>query len=298
MRVRAGCAREDSWRGWECGVGWGGRGTHGVMCACVARSCVDRARFCAREVQGKMKNFQVYRWNPENPGEKPSMVTYAVDLSKCGPMVLDALFYIKNHIDTSLSFRRSCREGICGSCAMNMNGVNGLACLTYIGTSSDPMPIYPLPHMPIVRDLVPDMTAFYEQHAYIEPWLQRKDVPDGHVGAVEHYQSQEDRAKLNGMYECVLCACCSTSCPSYWWSADTEAAPTNQYLGPAVLLAAYRFVADSRDQFTKERLAKLDHEARLYRCHQIMNCTRACPKGLNPARAIAKLTQKMHEAYA
>lgn len=244
------------------------------------------------------KFFSIYRWNPDEPGKKPALQTYPVDMNECGPMVLDALLKIKDEQDSTLTFRRSCREGICGSCAMNINGVNALACLSYIepqdgsaaskGSQSSPFLIYPLPHMPVIKDLVPDMTGFYEQYASIEPWLQRKDpTPEG----VENLQSKADRDELEGLYECVLCLCCSTSCPSYWWNQD-------KYLGPATLLAAYRWVADSRDQYTKERLRAIDDEFSLYRCHQIGNCARVCPKGLNPARAIAKLQKKMPEAYA
>jgi len=222
-------------------------------------------------------------------------------------MVLDALMKIKNEQDPTLTFRRSCREGICGSCAMNIDGQNGLACLTFItkgaggggapaaaagaGAGADASKIYPLPHMYVLKDLVPDMQNFYKQYKSIKPWLQTKDVAaDGSAPlATEHRQSADDRKKLDGMYECILCACCSTSCPSYWWNSD-------KYLGPAVLMQAYRWVSDSRDQFTKERLAELDDEFKLYRCHQIMNCTRACPKGLNPARAIAKMMKEMPHA--
>jgi succinate dehydrogenase (ubiquinone) iron-sulfur subunit len=244
------------------------------------------------------KFFKIYRWDPEVEGQKPYMATYAVNLGECGPMVLDALIKIKNEQDPTLTFRRSCREGICGSCAMNIDGQNGLACLTYISkppaggasasASADATKIYPLPHMYVLKDLVPDMQNFYKQYKSIKPWLQTKDMGSDSAPALatEHRQSIEDRKKLDGMYECILCACCSTSCPSYWWNSD-------KYLGPAVLMQAYRWVSDSRDQFTKERLAELDDEFKLYRCHQIMNCTKACPKGLNPARAIAKMMKEM-----
>jgi len=205
-------------------------------------------------------------------------------------MVLDALMKIKNEQDPSITFRRSCREGICGSCAMNINGQNGLACLTAIADGAEDVRIHPLPHMFVIKDLVPDMSNFYAQYKSIKPWL--------HPGAgvapadgTEIRQSADDRKKLDGMYECILCACCSTSCPSYWWNAD-------KYLGPAVLMQAYRWVSDSRDAATKERLAALDDEFKLYRCHQIMNCSKACPKGLNPAKAIAKLMKEMPHAHA
>ena len=218
-------------------------------------------------------------------------------------MVLDALLKIKNEQDPSLTFRRSCREGICGSCAMNIDGTNGLACLTFIDGSdvhdgshaktatSEPMKIYPLPHMNVMKDLVPDMTNFYTQYSSIKPWLRVKDGSDAATGsdgvlAKEHRQSDVDRKKLDGMYECILCACCSTSCPSYWWNSD-------KYLGPAVLMQAFRWISDSRDHFTKERLRELDDEFKLYRCHQIMNCSRVCPKGLNPAKAIASMMKQV-----
>lgn len=205
-------------------------------------------------------------------------------------MLLDALLKIKNEQDPSLTFRRSCREGICGSCAMNIDGGNGLACLDFITQDSSTTKIYPLPHMHVAKDLVPDMNNFYEQYRSIEPWLQTKSSEDKPEDE-EHLQSIDDRKKLDGMYECILCACCSTSCPSYWWNSE-------RYLGPAVLMQAYRWIADSRDEFTSERLKRLDDEFKLYRCHQIMNCTRVCPKGLNPARAIAKMIKQMPEAYA
>jgi succinate dehydrogenase (ubiquinone) iron-sulfur subunit len=230
-----------------------------------------------------MKKFSIYRWDPDKPGDKPHMQEYQVNLNQCGPMVLDALIKIKNEIDPTLTFRRSCREGICGSCAMNINGNNTLACLCKIDSSnlSKPVKIYPLPHMYVVKDLVPDMNNFYKQYKSIEPFLKRKDG-DKTTSAEPHYQSVEDRKKLDGLYECILCACCSTSCPSYWWNGD-------KYLGPAVLMQAYRWMVDSRDQFTKERLEKLKDPFSLYRCHTIMNCTKTCPKGLNPGLAIAEI---------
>ena len=195
-------------------------------------------------------------------------------------------FKIKDEQDNSLSFRRSCREGICGSCAMNINGVNTLACLSKIEkTSSAPQKLAPLPHMFVVRDLVVDMANFYAQYKSIEPYLQ---VKDGELKkGVENYQNKENRAKLDGLYECILCACCSTSCPSYWWNSD-------QYLGPAVLMQAYRWIIDSRDEFTDERLEKVNDAMKLYRCHTIMNCSKVCPKGLNPAKAIAKVKTMVH----
>ena len=214
------------------------------------------------------------------------MQEYKVDMDDCGPMVLDALIKIKNEQDPTLTFRRSCREGICGSCAMNIDGRNTLACLCDVPESGD-MKIYPLPHMHVVKDLVPDMNNFYDQYRSIKPWLQRKsdDAP-----GQECYQSKEDRKKLDGMYECILCACCSTSCPSYWWLSD-------KYLGPATLMQAFRWIDDSRDEFTKERLEALDDTFKLYRCHTIMNCSKTCPKGLNPGRAVAKIKNRVAQLH-
>jgi succinate dehydrogenase (ubiquinone) iron-sulfur subunit len=197
-------------------------------------------------------------------------------------MVLDALIKIKNEMDPTLTFRRSCREGICGSCAMNIGGVNTLACISKIDTNAKVTKIYPLPHMYVIKDLVPDMNNFYKQYKDIQPWLQRNDEDQLGSGEKQLLQSTDDRAKLDGLYECILCACCSTSCPSYWWNAD-------KYLGPAVLMQAYRWMIDSRDQSTKERLDKLRDPFSVYRCHTIMNCTKTCPKGLNPGRAIAEI---------
>jgi len=228
-----------------------------------------------------VRKFSIYRWSPDD-GKNPSIDTYEVDLDKCGPMVLDALIKIKNEIDQTLTFRRSCREGICGSCAMNIDGQNTLACTKGIDECKGEVKIYPLPHMPVVKDLVPDLTNFYAQHAAIEPWLQTKSAEP----AKEWKQSHEDREKLDGLYECIMCACCSTSCPSYWWNGD-------RYLGPAALLQAYRWLIDSRDEATGERLDALEDPFRLYRCHTIMNCAKACPKGLNPAKAIAEIKAMM-----
>ncbi|MFZ9499977.1 MAG: succinate dehydrogenase iron-sulfur subunit [Beijerinckiaceae bacterium] len=228
-----------------------------------------------------IREFRVYRWNPED-GENPRIDTYFVNMDDCGPMVLDAIIWIKNNIDPTLTFRRSCREGICGSCAMNIDGTNTLACTKDMSTISGAVKIYPLPHMQVVKDLVPDLTGFYAQHASIEPWL-KTDTP---APENEWGQSPEDRSKLDGLYECILCACCSTSCPSYWWNGD-------RYLGPAALLQAYRWLADSRDESTGERLDFLEDPFRLYRCHTIMNCAKTCPKGLNPAKAIAEIKNMM-----
>ncbi|PHH80931.1 hypothetical protein CDD82_1435 [Ophiocordyceps australis] len=233
--------------------------------------------------QPQMKTFQIYRWNPDSPDEKPRLQSYTLDLNKTGPMVLDALIRIKNELDPTLTFRRSCREGICGSCAMNINGQNTLACLCRIPEASTDVKLYPLPHTYVVKDLVPDLTHFYKQYKSIEPYLQRETPsPDGK----EYRQSKEDRRKLDGLYECILCACCSTSCPSYWWNAE-------EYLGPAILLQSYRWLADSRDEHKAERKTKLENSMSLYRCHTILNCTRACPKGLNPGKAIAEIKQQM-----
>jgi succinate dehydrogenase / fumarate reductase iron-sulfur subunit len=229
----------------------------------------------------RVRNFRIYRWDPDS-GQNPRYDTFEVDLDQCGPMVLDALIKIKNEIDPTLTFRRSCREGICGSCSMNLNGTNGLACTTAIEELSGEVRITPLPHMEVVKDLVADFTHFYAQYASIRPWLQTATpAPAGK----ERLQTPEQRAKLDGLYECILCACCSAGCPSYWWNSD-------KYLGPAILLQAYRWLADSRDEMTGERLDQLDDPFRLYRCHTIMNCAQVCPKGLNPAKAIAE-TKKM-----
>ncbi len=230
---------------------------------------------------GPVRRFVVYRYDPDS-GENPRLDTYEVDTASCGPMVLDALIKIKNEIDPTLTFRRSCREGICGSCAMNIDGSNTLACLQAIEDVSGDVKIYPLPHMPVVKDLVPDLTNFYAQYASIKPWLQtRTPAPPDQ----ERLQTKEEQELINTPSACILCACCSTSCPSYWWNSD-------RYLGPAALLAAYRWLVDSRDEATGERLDELEDTFRLYRCHTIMNCTNACPKDLNPARAIAE-TKRM-----
>jgi len=245
----------------------------------------------AAATEERIKYFKIYRWDPDHR-QKPYLSTYPIDLNDCGPMVLDALIKIKSEQDPTLTFRRSCREGICGSCAMNINGRNTLACLCYIEPkgeekkSGDVTKIYPLPHMYVVKDLVPDMGNFYEQYRSIEPWLQTKDGKE--EGQAEYLQTREDRAKLDGMYECILCACCSTACPSYWWNAD-------KYLGPAVLMQAYRWIEDSRDEFTDKRLEELDDAFKLYRCHTIMNCTKVCPKHLNPGKAIAHIKKKLAE---
>ncbi len=230
-----------------------------------------------------IKAFKIYRWSPDD-NENPRMDTYYVDSKSCGPMVLDAIIKIKNEIDPTLTFRRSCREGICGSCAMNIDGTNTLACTKGINEVKGTVNVYPLPHLPVVKDLVPDLTNFYAQLRSIEPWLKTETTQP----EKEWKQSRDDRHQLDGLYECILCACCSTSCPSYWWNSD-------RYLGPAVLLQAYRWIIDSRDESTGERLDNLEDPFRLYRCHTIMNCTKACPKGLNPAKAIAEIKMKLVE---
>ena len=233
--------------------------------------------------KGDWREFRIYRWSPDD-GQNPHMDTYQVNLSECGPMVLDAIIKIKNEVDATLTFRRSCREGICGSCAMNIDGTNTLACTKAMSEISGTITIYPLPHMAVVKDLVPDLTHFYAQHRSIEPWLKTESpTPEK-----EWPQSKEDREKLDGMYECILCACCSTACPSYWWNSD-------RFLGPAALLQANRWVEDSRDEATGERLDNLEDPFRIYRCHTILNCATVCPKGLNPGKAIAELKKKMVE---
>jgi succinate dehydrogenase / fumarate reductase iron-sulfur subunit len=230
----------------------------------------------------RVRAFKLYRWSPDD-GQNPRLDTFEVDLDACGPMVLDALIKIKNEIDTTVTFRRSCREGICGSCAMNIDGTNTLACLKPIEEVKGAVKIYPLPHMPVVKDLVPDLTHVYAQYASIKPWLQSESPPPPDR---ERSQSIEERDKLEGLWECILCFCCTTSCPSYWWNGE-------RYLGPAILLQAYRWIADSRDEATGDRLDQLEDPFRLYRCHTIMNCTRTCPKGLNPAKAIGEIKQLM-----
>ena len=230
-----------------------------------------------------IKTFNIYRFDPDT-NMNPRLDRYFVELDSCGPMILDALIKIKNEIDPTLTFRRSCREGICGSCSMNIGGTNTLACLKGISEVKGDINIYPLPHMPVIKDLVPDLTNFYNQHQNIMPWLETKSEKP----KKEWKQSVKDRKKIDGLYECVMCACCSTSCPSYWWNGD-------KYLGPAALLNSYRWLVDSRDQAKDERLDYLEDEFKLYRCHTIMNCTKTCPKGLNPAKTIAEIKKLMIE---
>jgi succinate dehydrogenase / fumarate reductase, iron-sulfur subunit len=231
-----------------------------------------------------VKAFRIYRFDPDR-GENPRMDTFRIDMDDCGPMLLDVLIKIKNEIDSTLTFRRSCREGICGSCAMNIDGVNTLACTLACEDVGSDVRIYPLPHMPVVKDLVPDLTQFYAQYASVKPWLQtRTPAPPDR----ERLQSKVEQEKIDRPSACIMCACCSTACPSYWWNSD-------RYLGPAALLAAYRWIIDSRDEATGERLDALEDPFRLYRCHTIMNCTEACPKDLNPAKAIGEIKKLLAE---
>ncbi len=235
----------------------------------------------APEGTANTRRFDVYRYDPDT-GQNPRLDRFELDMDGCGPMVLDALIRIKNEIDPSLAFRRSCREGVCGSCAFNIDGVNTLACIDSLPKGSRPVRIYPLPHMPVVKDLIPDLTIAYAQLASIEPWLKTDSPPPSR----ERLQSEEERKALDGLWECVLCFCCTTSCPSYWWNSE-------RYLGPAVLLQAYRWIADSRDEHTGERLDALEDPFKLYRCHTIMNCSKTCPKNLNPAKAIGEIKKLM-----
>ena len=242
---------------------------------------VTGKKWSAPDGAKNLKTFKIYRWGGDE-GENPRVDSYEIDLDSCGPMVLDALIKIKNEVDSTVTFRRSCREGVCGSCAMNIDGTNTLACTKYISEVSGDVKVYPLPHMPVVKDLVPDLSTVYAQLTSIEPWMKTQSP----APARERLQSPEERKKLDGLYECILCFCCSTSCPSYWWNGD-------RYLGPAILLQAYRWLADSRDEDTGDRLDQLEDPFRLYRCHTIMNCTKTCPKGLNPAEAIGEIKKMM-----
>jgi succinate dehydrogenase / fumarate reductase iron-sulfur subunit len=229
----------------------------------------------------KSRRFEIYRFDPDS-GENPRLDTYTLDLSRCGPMVLDALIAIKNEIDPTLTFRRSCREGVCGSCSMSINGKNWLACTQAIDDLSGPVRVFPLNHMRVVKDLVVDQTHMYAQYELIQPWL-KTATPQPEK---EWLQSPAERQKLDGYYECILCFSCMGGCPSYWWNSE-------RYLGPAILLQAYRWLSDSRDEGTGERLDILEDPFRLYRCHTILNCTQTCPKGLNPAKAIAEIKKMM-----
>jgi len=222
------------------------------------------------------RTFEIYRYDPDKDA-KPYMQTFEIELEGTERMLLDALMKLKK-VDDSISYRRSCREGVCGSDAMNINGKNGLACLTNMQTLPQKITLRPLPGLPVVRDLIVDMSQFFKQYHSIKPYIVNETV----APEKERLQSQEDREELNGLYECILCACCSTSCPSFWWNPD-------KFVGPAGLLAAYRFIADTRDQVREERLDNLEDPYRLFRCHTIMNCVDVCPKGLNPTRAIGKI---------
>ncbi|NNF59800.1 MAG: succinate dehydrogenase iron-sulfur subunit [Gammaproteobacteria bacterium] len=249
-----------------------------------ANSRISQGKHYPAEGAQRKRTVKVYRYDPDS-GETPRMDSYEVDLDRCGPMVLDALIKIKNEVDPTLTFRRSCREGICGSCAMNIDGGNTLACTRAISDSKGDLNVYPLPHMRVVKDLVPDLTGFYAQYASIQPWLKtRTPAPPDR----ERLQSKEDQQKIDDPSACILCACCSASCPSYWWNSD-------RYLGPAILLQAYRWLVDSRDEAAGERLDQLEDPFRLYRCHTILNCTSACPKNLNPGKAIAETKKLLME---
>jgi succinate dehydrogenase / fumarate reductase iron-sulfur subunit len=235
-------------------------------------------RFKAPQNTQHKKTLIIYRYDPETK-KNPRTDHYEINTDQCGAMVLDALLMVKNTMDSTLTLRRSCREGICGSCAMNIDGKNTLACTKPIADIKGDIAIYPLPHQPVIKDLVTDLSHFYAQYASVEPWMKAETAI---APTKERLQSKSERQQLDGLYECILCACCSTSCPSYWWNSD-------RYLGPAALLNAYRWIVDSRDKATDQRLEDLDDSFKLYRCHTIMSCTDSCPKGLNPAKAIANI---------
>jgi succinate dehydrogenase / fumarate reductase, iron-sulfur subunit len=254
-----------------------------VAFALPRNSKIQTGKAWPKPAAKNVRTFKIYRWNPDD-GKNPQVDTYYLDMDQTGPMVLDALIKIKNEQDPTLTFRRSCREGICGSCSMNIDGSNTLACLKACDDVKGDIKIYPLPHMPVIKDLVPDLSRFYAQYQSIEPWL-KTVTPEPQQ---EWKQSPAQREQLDGLYECILCACCTTSCPSYWWNGD-------RYLGPAALLQAYRWLIDSRDESTGDRLDNLEDPFRLYRCHTIMNCAKACPKGLSPAKAIAETKKMMVE---
>ena len=232
----------------------------------------------------RVKTFGIYRYDPES-GRNPRLDTFEVDLDDCGPMVLDALIWIKSKLDSSLAFRRSCREGVCGSCAMTIDGTNWLACTRFISETAGRPTVYPLANFPVIKDLVPDQSHALAQYSMIEPWLKTSEPPPQQR---ERLQSIEERRRLDGYYECILCFCCTSGCPSHWWNGD-------RFLGPAVLLQAWRWLTDSRDDAKGERLDALEDPFRLYRCHTILNCTRTCPKGLNPGKAIAEIKKMMLE---
>ncbi len=229
----------------------------------------------------KIMQFKIYRYDPEKD-KNPYMKEEEIEILPDDRMLLDVLVRIKNDKDDSLSFRRSCREGICGSDAMNINGKNGLACITSLHDLESPVVLRPLPGLPVIRDLIVDMTNFFDQYHSIDPYLINNNPPP----KKERHQSPEARQELDGLYECILCACCSTACPSFWWNPD-------KFVGPAGLLQAYRFIADSRDEASGKRLDNLEDPYRLFRCHSIMNCVDVCPKGLNPTAAIGKIKELM-----
>jgi succinate dehydrogenase / fumarate reductase iron-sulfur subunit len=247
---------------------------------------VKRGRFWDLEAQRAPNtsalSISIYRFDPDSTNN-PRLDTYIIGPTFSGGMVLDLLLYIKNHIDPTLTFRKSCREGVCGSCAMNINGENTLACIHPLAKLGRGLRVFPLPHMNVLKDLVIDLKFAYKQYAQAEPWIQRSQP---FSSKREMHQSPEERARLDGLWECVLCFCCSTSCPSYWWNGD-------KYWGPATLLQTQRWLEDSRDQSTKKRLRKFQNTFALYRCHTIMNCTKTCPKGLNPAKAIGGIKKRM-----
>ena len=246
-----------------------------------ANSKVEKGQYYKDKTGSKnIRKINIYRWDPSK-NENPRLDTYEVDMDNCSSKVLDVLNKIKNEIDPSIAYRRSCAHGVCGSCAMNMNGKNGLACTKSHSELDGDIDIYPLPHLKVLKDLIGDLSTLYKQYESVEPWLKTSKVNDK-----ENIQSKNDRAKLDGLYECIMCACCSTSCPSYWWNGE-------KYLGPAVLLQAYRWVIDSRDDERKERLKVIAEKLKLYGCHTIMNCTNSCPKGLNPAKAISSLKKML-----
>ena len=250
----------------------------------AAGSRIERGRtWSAPAGATRVKTFEIYRYDPDN-GKNPRLDSFEVDLDDCGPMVLDVLIWIKNKVDPTLTFRRSCREGICGSCAMNIDGTNWLACTRFVSETRKRATVYPLNNMRIIKDLVPDLTHVFAQYRLIEPWLKSSaPAPDR-----ERLQSPEERRRIDGNWECILCFCCTSGCPSHWWNAD-------RFLGPAVLLQAWRWLMDSRDEATGERLDHLEDPFRLYRCHTILNCTRTCPRGLNPGQAIAGIKKMLIE---
>ena len=250
----------------------------------AAGSRIERGRtWSAPAGATRVKTFEIYRYDPDN-GKNPRLDSFEVDLDDCGPMVLDVLIWIKNKVDPTLTFRRSCREGICGSCAMNIDGTNWLACTRFVSETRKRATVYPLNNMRIIKDLVPDLTHVFAQYRLIEPWLKSSaPAPDR-----ERLQSPEERRGIDGNWECILCFCCTSGCPSHWWNAD-------RFLGPAVLLQAWRWLMDSRDEATGERLDDLEDPFRLYRCHTILNCTRTCPRGLNPGQAIAGIKKMLIE---